>query len=58
MQDAHNQLYNKKKMARPDGKSLNDLFSTLANWNACLAEFAPDNPRNEQASDTAGSVAF
>jgi len=25
-------------MARPSGESLNELFSTLADWNSCLAD--------------------
>ena len=28
-------------MVRPSRESLNELFSTLAEWNACLADIAP-----------------
>ena len=29
-------------MARPEGESLNELFSTLADWNACLSQLPTD----------------
>lgn len=30
------------RMVRLDGESLNQLFSTLADWNQCLTDLPPD----------------
>lgn len=30
------------RMARPSGATLNELFATLVNWNACLADVPSD----------------